>query len=127
MIFIKRINEIYQKAHRRIGDLVSIGNYLAQYSENHGVFWLKHHQTVIFEIDYKHKVYAVNGYSLSDKNAVNTLFQIIGINRKWVTRNFENVLLGDEEEPYKFLGFGNTESLIREHVIHVLCSEEERC
>ena len=95
MIFIQRINEIYQKAHRRIGDLVSIGDYLAQYNEKLGVFWLKHHQTVIFEIDYRHKVFVVDGWSRSDKNAVNTLFQIIGINRKWITRNFENVLLGD--------------------------------
>ena len=119
MIFVKRINEIYQKAHRKVGDLVSIGNYLAQYNENLGVFWLRHHQTVIFEIDYKHKVFAVNGWSRTDKNAVNTLFQIIGINRKWVTRDFDDVLLGDEEKPYQFLGFGHTDSLIREHVYSI--------
>ena len=120
MVFIKRINEIYQKAHNKPRDLISVGNYLAQYNERHGVFWLKHHQTVIFEIDYDNMVYAVNGYSLTDKNAVNTLFQILGVNRKFVTRNFENVLLNEnEQDVYRFLGFGNTESLIRKHVHNI--------
>lgn len=124
MVFIKRVYDLYKKAMDKPKSLISIGNYLSQYDDEHGVFWLKHHATVIFEIDFKNMVFAVDGYSQTDKNAVNTLFSVIGINMKFVTRQWKNVMLNrDVGQYYKFLGFGNTESLIKEYVYSV----KEKC
>ena len=70
MRYIKRIERLYEKAKKYPNIPHMEGNYLSFYDNKNKTYFLRHHNTVIFDINYNKRLYAIDGYSLTDKNAV---------------------------------------------------------
>lgn len=112
MKYIKRIERLYEKAKKYPNIPHMEGNYLSFYDNKNKTYFLRHYNTVIFDINYNKRLYAIDGYSLTDKNAVYTLLKIHGIYREFRTLDYIRYLIGWDNEIYTFIGFGKYEDRI---------------